>query len=129
MIDNYQKFRIGDIDVESFEQDHMTCASLGFRFGKIAYSVDIAELNEQSLEALEGVETWIVDAAGYQREAVLTHANIQRVKKWVERLKPKMTYLTVLSTHMDYKTLCDELPPHIRPAHDGLVIDTETNVR
>ena len=29
-----------------------------------------------------------------------------------------MTYLTVLSTHMDYKTLCDELPPHIRPAYD-----------
>ncbi|MCE9507178.1 MAG: MBL fold metallo-hydrolase [Alphaproteobacteria bacterium] len=129
MIDNYQKLRIGDIDVESFEQDHMTCASLGFRFGKVAYSVDIAELSEQSLEALEGVETWIVDAAGYQREAVLTHANIQRVKKWVERLKPKMTYLTVLSSHMDYKTLCDELPPHIRPAYDGMVIDTEGNVR
>lgn len=129
VIDNHQKFRIGDIDVESFEQDHMTCASLGFRFGKIAYSVDMADMNEQSLAALEGVETWIVDAAGYQRDAVLTHANLQRVKKWVELLKPKMTYLTVLTTHMDYKTLCDELPPHIRPAYDGLVIDTEGNVR
>jgi len=128
-IENYQQFRVGDIDVESFEQDHTTCTSLGFRFGKCAYSVDVAELNERSLEVLEGVETWIVDAAAYQKEAFMTHANIQQVKKWVERLKPKMTYLTVLTTHMDYKALCDELPPHIRPAYDGMVIDTETNRR
>lgn len=129
LIGNYQKFRIGDIDIESFEQDHKTCLSLGFRFGKFAYSVDVGKLNEQSLKVLEGVETWVVDAAAYHRETGLTHANIQQVKQWVEHLKPKMTYLTVLTTHMDYKTLCDELPPHIRPTYDGMVIDMETNQR
>jgi len=128
-IENYQKFRIGDIDIESFEQDHKTCSSLGFRFGKLAYSVDMADLNERSLKTLAGIETWIVDGGAYHKEAVLTHANIQRVKKWADILKPKMTYLTVLNTHMDYKTMCDELPPHIRPAYDGMVIDMETNRR
>ena len=128
-LENYQKFKVGDIDVECFEQDHTTCSSLGFRFGTFAYSVDVADLNEDSLRVLEGVETWVVDAGSYQKEVVLTHANIQRVKKWVERLKPKMTYISVLTTHMDYNTLCDELPPHIRPAYDGMVIDTETNRR
>lgn len=126
-IDPYQKFRIGDIDIESFEQDHTTCASLGFRFGKVAYSVDVADLHEKSLAVLAGIETWIVDAAAYHKEARLTHANIRAVTKWVDILKPKRTYLTVLTTHMDYKTLCDELPPYIRPAYDGMVIDTETN--
>ncbi len=125
----YDRFRIGDIDVEAFEQDHTACTSLGFRFGSFAYSVDVAGLDERALQALEGVETWIVDAAGYQRENVVTHANLKRVMEWVDRLKPKMTYLTVLTSHMDYKTLCNELPPHIRPAHDGLVIDTDGNQR
>lgn len=128
-IENYQKFSIGDIEIESFEQDHTTCTSLGFRFGKFAYSVDVADFNEQSLQALQGVETWIIDASSYHREAVLTHANLKRVTAWVERLKPKMTYLTVLTSHMDYQTLCAELPPHIRPAYDGMVIDTESNQR
>ncbi len=123
------KFRVGDIDIETFGQDHGVCTSLGFRFGTCAYSVDVVNLDEDALAVLEGVETWIVDAAGYQKEAVKTHANLQRVYKWTERLKPKMTYLTVLTTHMDYKTLCDELPPHIRPAYDGMVIDTEGNRR
>jgi phosphoribosyl 1,2-cyclic phosphate phosphodiesterase len=128
-IDYYQRFRVGDIDIDTFEQDHTTLSTMGFRFGKFAYSVDMATVDEKALQALEGIETWVVDAGGYQKEAPQTHANIQRVLKWTERLKPKMTYITVLTTHMDYKTLCDELPPHIRPAYDGMVIDMETNER
>lgn len=129
LIENYQEFRVGDIDIESYEQDHTSCTSLGFRFGNFAYSVDVAQLNEKSLETLKGVETWIVDGAGYQRDSISTHANLKRVMEWTEILKPKMTYLTVLTTHMDYKTLCDELPPHIRPAWDGMEIDLDTNMR
>ena len=128
-IDYYQQFRVGDIDIDTFEQDHTTCSTLGFRFGKFAYCVDVVNLSEEALKALEGIETWVIDGAAYQKEGTLTHANIQRIKKWTERLKPKMTYLTVLSTHMDYKTLCDELPPHIRPAYDGMVIEMGTNRR
>lgn len=128
-VKSYDAFRIGDIDVETFEQDHTTCTSLGFRFGKFAYSVDVAKLNERSLKVLEGIETWVVDGASYHKEKPITHATLKSVIAWTERLKPKMTYLTVLSTHMDYKTLCEELPPHIRPSYDGMVIDTETNER
>jgi phosphoribosyl 1,2-cyclic phosphate phosphodiesterase len=128
-INSYDKFTIGDIDIECFEQDHLTCKSLGFRFGDFAYCVDLVNLNERSLAALKGVETWIVDGGAYQRETVTTHANLKRVFEWVDILKPKMTYLTVLTTHMDYKTLCDELPSHIRPAYDGMEIGMGTNLR
>lgn len=125
----YVPFRVGDIDVMPFEQDHKTCMSLGFRFGNFAYSVDVVDLDERALAALEGVETWVVDAGSYMKDPPVSHANIQRIIQWTERLKPKMTYLTVLSTHMDYRTLCNELPPHIRPAYDGLVIDMDGNLR
>jgi len=128
-IGNYDSFRIGDIDIESFEQDHTTCLSLGFRFGDFAYCVDVAEMPEKSLKALRGIETWVVDASSYHKESVMTHANLRRVKEWAAILKPKMTYITVLTTHMDYKTLCDELPPDIRPAYDGLEIDMKGNQR
>lgn len=121
-IGNYDQFSIGDMQVQSFEQDHKTCKSLGFRFGDFAYSVDVADLNEQSVGLLKGVESWIVDAGGYHNEKVSTHANLKRVMEWVDLLKPKMTYLTVLTTRMDYQRLCGELPPHIRPAYDGLEI-------
>lgn len=123
----YDRFTIGDIDFSTFEQDHTSMLTLGLRVENFAYSVDVAKLPEKSLQVLQGVETWIVDASSYHKEHVSTHANIKTVLEWVERLKPKMTYLTVMTSHMDYDRLCDELPPHVRPAYDGLVIDTTGN--
>lgn len=122
-IQPYGELTIGDIHIRHFEQDHTVMKSVGYRFGDVAYSVDLADLEERALQALEGVRVWIVDGNGYHREKVQTHANFARVFKWVERLKPEMTYITALSTHMDYKTMCDELPPHIRPAYDGLTFE------
>jgi phosphoribosyl 1,2-cyclic phosphate phosphodiesterase len=122
-------FTVGDLPVQSFAQDHTTCISVGYRFGNFAYSPDMADLSAESLDRLRGVEVWLVDAGSYHKETVLTHANLQRVRQWVDILRPKMTYLTILTTHMDYKTLCDELPPHIRPAYDGLEIDMAGNAR
>lgn len=123
MIARDGNLRIGDIDITHFEQDHVVMKSIGYRFGDVAYSVDMADMPEASLAALEGIKTWIVDGSGYRREKVLTHATFDRIFNWVERLRPEMTYITVLTTHMDYRTLCDELPPHIRPAYDGLVVE------
>lgn len=114
---------IQGVPVTVFPQDHGTCTSLGFRIDDFAYSVDVKRLSEESLEALEGIDTWIVDAAGYHREHMHTHATFKEMFKWVDRIKPRMTYLTVLTNFMDYKTLCDELPDHIRPAYDGMVLN------
>jgi phosphoribosyl 1,2-cyclic phosphate phosphodiesterase len=124
-IANNGRFKIGNMQIESFEQDHMTCTSLGFRIGNFAYSVDVADLPETSLHKLTGLKAWVVDCSAYKKDIVQSHANLSRVLKWVERLKPEMTYLTDLSTHMDYKTLCNELPPHIRPSYDGMIIETD----
>ena len=59
----------------------------------------------------------------FQRGPHKVHANIGQVLEWVERLKPRRTVLTHMGTAMDYATLKRELPPHIEPAHDGLVLE------
>lgn len=128
-IETNGRFKVGDIDIQSFAQDHTVCTSLGFRFGSFAYSVDVADLSQESIDCLKGIEVWMVDAAAYHNDHMLTHANLKRVMKWVDVIKPKMTYLTVLSNQMDYQTLCDELPPHVRPAYDGLEINMQGNER
>lgn len=119
----YGSFSVNDIDIHTFEQEHLTCKTVGYRFGDFAYSVDICDMDDDALDALRGVKTWVVDAHGYNFEGESTHANFEKIFKWVDILKPEVTYLTVLNNCMDYKTLCDELPPHIRPTYDGLVIE------
>lgn len=115
--------RIGDLAFRFFTQDHGTCETLGIRVGDFAYSVDMRNLDEHALHALEGVKTWVVDGGGAWNENNPVHASISQISHWVDRLKPEMTYLSVLSPSMDYNDLCARLPPNIRPAYDGLELE------
>jgi phosphoribosyl 1,2-cyclic phosphate phosphodiesterase len=114
-------FRVGEIDVLPFEQDHGWSKTLGFRFGPLGYSTDLVALNDQGFAALEGVHTWIVSATvDFPHD---THAELEVVLGWIERLKPQRAVLTHMSTHMDFETLRRTLPPGIEPAYDGMVIE------
>ena len=115
--------RIGDIDFIPFEQDHGTVQSLGYRFGDLAYSVDIHRLDDKAVEVLQGIKIWIVDAAGYKSETNPVHASLETLYKLNERIGAAQVYLTSLSLAMDYRTLLDELPPGFIPAYDGLKVD------
>lgn len=120
---SYGPHRIGDIRMDLFKQDHGTCATTGIRIGDFAYSVDVVDLDETALETLKGIKTWVIDAAGYKRDKAVTHATLDRVFKWVDILGVEQTYLVVLTGMMDYDVLCEELPDHIRPAYDGLMLE------
>jgi phosphoribosyl 1,2-cyclic phosphate phosphodiesterase len=113
-------FSVGDLPVLPFVQDHGFGPSLGFRFGDIAYSTDVAQLSEDAFEALSGVRYWIVDAT--RREPHPSHSHLDQTLEWIERVQPERAWLTHMNQTMDYDTLCATLPANVRPAHDGLVI-------
>ena len=120
---DYGPHRIGDIRMDLFEQDHTSCSTIGVRINDFAYSVDMAALDDKAQEKLKGVDTWVVDAGGYKREKVSTHATVDRIMYYAEKLGIRQTYLSVLTGAMDYNTLCRELPEHIRPAYDGMELE------
>ncbi|MFQ5953444.1 MAG: MBL fold metallo-hydrolase [Kiloniellales bacterium] len=115
-------FSVGDIDIRPFEQDHgFPGATLGFRFGQLAYSTDLVELPEAAFEALDGIGLWIVDCL---REAPHpTHAHLEKTLGWIERLRPGRAVLTHMNTSLDYDRLAAKCPPGVEPAYDGLVIE------
>jgi phosphoribosyl 1,2-cyclic phosphate phosphodiesterase len=110
----------GPVPVRVFWQEHGGTRSLGYRFGPIAYSSDVNELDEDAFAALEGVECWIVDALQYKPHP--THANLETALKWIARVAPKRAIITNLHTSLDYETLRRELPKGVEPAYDGLEI-------
>jgi phosphoribosyl 1,2-cyclic phosphate phosphodiesterase len=114
-------FLIGDIEIKWFMQPHGAIHSLGLRIGDFAYSTDAVDFTEEHFQHLEGIKTWIVDAVRYEPHQ--SHAHLDMALSWIDRLKPQMSYLTHMSNLMDYETLCNELPDHVRPAYDGLVLD------
>ena len=104
------------------EQDHGICASLGFRFGDFAYSTDVVRMPDETLDALVGIDTWVVDCLR-NGAAHPTHANLDVVLGWVERVRPRRTILTHMNHDADYETLCQALPEGMEPAWDGLSFD------
>lgn len=114
-------FRIGEIEIRPFQQDHGSMPSLGLRFGPIGYANDVVRLPEPAFEALAGVEVLIVDALRYTPHP--THASVAEALAWIERIAPGRAVLTNMHVDLDYATLKAELPAGVVPAYDGMVIE------
>lgn len=116
-----EQFETAGLCVRVFRQDHGVMDSLGLRIGRFAYSTDVVALPEESLAALEGLDTWVVGCFQHLPHSV--HANVAQVLDWVERLRPRRTVLTHMGPAMDYQGLLRSLPPGVEPAHDGMVLE------
>ena len=99
-------------------QEHGDIPSLGFRFGNVAYSADIKSLPPESVDAMAGLDVWIVDAL--RRTPHPSHLNLEEALDWIARIKPKRAILTNLHADLDYERLRSELPPNVEPAYDGM---------
>lgn len=111
----------GAIPVVTFDQDHGAVRSVGYRFGDVAYSSDVVDLDEAAFTALAGLDVWIVDALRYRPHP--THAHLERTLEWVGRLKPRRTILTNMHIDLDYQTLVRDLPKGVEPGYDGLRLE------
>ena len=112
--------QIGAITVQSFVQDHGYSASLGFRFGKFAYSTDVLQLDEAAFAVLSGIDVWLVDALREEPHPV--HSHVAQTLAWIARVKPQRAYFTHMNQAMDYRAQLAKLPPGVEPAYDGLTI-------
>lgn len=111
----------GPITVDAHIVEHgPNMTARGFRIGDVAYTPDVSGLPQAAIDALEGLDLWIVDALRYTPHP--THAHLERTLEWIEQLKPKRAILTNLHNDLDYDDLAGQLPPHVTPAYDGLEV-------
>jgi len=111
----------GPIEVLPILQDHGDIASLGFRFGKLAYSCDLSDLPPDSIAALAHLEVWIVDALRYRPHP--SHFSLDDALRWIGRLKPRRAILTNLHSDLDYEAVRNAVPPNVEPAFDGMTLE------
>jgi phosphoribosyl 1,2-cyclic phosphate phosphodiesterase len=115
----------GPIVATPFRLEHGDMDSLGFRFeaeGKaFVYTPDMNAIPEESVECLEGLDLWIIDALRHQRHG--THFSVDQAFDWILRMKPGRAVLTDLHTDLDYQALTAICPPATEPAYDGMRIE------
>jgi phosphoribosyl 1,2-cyclic phosphate phosphodiesterase len=113
----------GVVEAIPIEQRHGDGASLGFRFGNVAYSPDISGIPDSSIALLQGLDLWIVDALRPMPHP--SHFSVKQALDWIERLGVKRAILTHMTVELDYEALRRQLPPHVEPGYDGMVVDVD----
>ncbi len=98
-------------------------STLGLRVGGFGYSTDVATLDDSAFAALAGIDTWVVDC--FQRQRHKTHANVEQVLEWTERLQPRRVVLTHMGIDVDWAWLRRRLPEHMEPGFDGMVLEID----
>lgn len=111
----------GTLSALPIPQLHGDIPTLGYRIGGMAYSPDISGIPEASIPALENLDVWIVDTLRYTPHP--SHFHVKKALEWIERLQPKRAILTHMTADLDYATLKRDLPDHVEPAYDGMVIE------
>ncbi|GGD89108.1 phosphoribosyl 1,2-cyclic phosphodiesterase [Aureimonas endophytica] len=111
----------GRLDILPFRQIHGAIHSLGFRFGPLAYCSDVSDFPQGAIRALGGCRHIVIDALQYRPHP--SHLSLDQALGWIERLGVESATLTHMHTPLDYETLLGELPRHVRPAFDGMVLE------
>ncbi len=111
----------GAITATPIPQVHGDITTLGYRVSNLAYCPDVSAIPDESLPLLEGLDVWVVDALRYTPHE--SHFSVKQVLHWVERLKPKRTILTHMTSELDYDTLKRELPDGVEPGFDGMAVE------
>lgn len=115
------ELNIGKLNIKCFKQNHGYTESLGIRIGNFAYSTDIHILSDENIQALKGIDTWMVGCLSTDRPTQ-THANLPTVLEWIKSVKPRRTFLTHMDSSMDYGKLKKILPCDVAPAYDQMII-------
>lgn len=111
----------GPIEALPIRQFHGDIETLAFRFGNVAYSPDVSALPLDSIPLLEDLDLWIVDALRYTPHS--SHFSVKEALEHIARLRAKRAVLTHMTGDLDYDALRRELPAHIEPAYDNMVIE------
>lgn len=119
-------FHLGETKVTPLPAQHGKVETNGYMFergGKklCAYIPDCKTLMPQSLEALQGVDTLIIDALRHTPHS--THMNFAEALAVRDLLKPRQTWFTHIQCEIMHSVEDPKLPHGVNIAYDGLKLE------
>ncbi len=117
-----QPFEVLGLAVQPLRALHYRLPVLGFRIGGFVYLTDANFISEATMTLLRGADTIVLNAL--RREPHVSHFTLGQAVEVLEELRPRRAYLTHISHQLGrHHEVEAELPPWIRLAYDGLVLD------
>lgn len=120
-----EPFAIGDAKLTPLPVEHGPRTN-GYRIdcgnSSLAYVPDCASIPQTTLDLMAGLDVLILDCLREREHP--THLNIEKTLSYMEKLAPERGFVTHICHDISHAGFERKLPPHIRPAYDGLEITT-----
>ena len=116
-------FEVNGVCVQPVPIQHGTLPIVGYRLGNLAYLTDTKTIPESSLAMLEDLDVLVITAL--RQESHPAHMSLVEALAAIKRLGPRRAFLSHLGHDMGrHAEVAPGLPPHVRIATDGLVVES-----
>jgi phosphoribosyl 1,2-cyclic phosphate phosphodiesterase len=120
-LDEGETAHVAGVDVTPARVPHGEADVFAYRIGPLAYVTDAKLVPDAAMRVLRGARTLVVNALF--RTPHPTHLSIPEAVAVADAVGAERTYLTHLTHRTLHADLEAELPPHVRPAYDGLTVE------
>ena len=101
---------------------HGEATICGFRIGSLGYITDCSTLPDESLTALHGIDTLVINALRMKPHR--SHMNLEQALTVIRDVNPRRAWLIHMSHDIGLHSQTDiSLPQGVNLAYDGLVIE------
>lgn len=115
-------FMAAGVEVVPLEVIHGAMPIAGYRIGPLAYITDASSLPEETIEAIRGVDTLVLNALGMFEHP--SHFSLPQSIEVARQVGARQTYFIHASHHMGLQSEAEKmLPETMNIAYDGLEVE------
>lgn len=119
IIDNDKPFEAIGLSILPIPAMHASMPILGYRVGNMAYVTDANFIPDSSMQLLQGVKVFIINALQQQKHH--SHFNLEEAIEIAQHIGAEQTFFTHIGHFMGkHQDTQQHLPPNIYLAYDGL---------
>jgi phosphoribosyl 1,2-cyclic phosphate phosphodiesterase len=96
---------------------------MAYRLNDFAYATDLSEIPPATIEQMRGLDALVLDCLRFKEHP--THLWLDKALEYIEKIKPKRTYLTHMAHDVKHERDSAKLPAGIEWAYDGLEVSDE----
>jgi phosphoribosyl 1,2-cyclic phosphate phosphodiesterase len=113
----------GDLVITPLEVIHGRLPVMAYRLNDFAYATDLSEIPPATIDELQGLDALVLDCLRFTEHP--THLWLDKALAYIDRIKPRRTYLTHIAHDVRHGRDSARLPPGVEWAYDGLVVSDE----
>lgn len=117
-------FKVKNMEIIPFKVNHGRLEVICFRIKNLAYITDASAIPSESMKALDGIDTLIINAL--RKTPHYSHFSLKQALMIIDQLKPRKSFLTHISHFLgSTEEIQKELPHGVYVGYDNLSINID----